>query len=663
MENENEDMPEEISVDDVKEIVPNDIMKEIETLQENVSALERENESMEGELSTLSEALSVVEEEDYLWTRMGPGTQFRDLPIQKLRELQERSWASYNLNPIAFRRINFVTNLVTGKQLQFLSSFSDIKGVIDKFWTDPLNKMPLKIKEYINQAQLDGEVFLRFFINTATGMVIIRVIPSEEIAQDDDIITDPDDPEIELYYKRRYVRKVYDGGTYRSSNLVEYIPSIDLIDERDDTPEEDLRSNKVRVEGELINRSLERTPYTESFMYHIKLTPISSKKRGMPVLASMLYWLTEYKNLLKSRILLNKARASYVLDVAVEGDEEQVKAERKKHRYPPRPGSVQVHSTKVTYEFKAPSVNADDVSADMRNVRMMAVAGAELPEDILTGDTKEAKVASSKSTKFAFIKTIEATQDFWRQHFLYGVIYVVLYSSMRWGKGVKKWYHIKVQLTDEEQDAAELAQHADEYQEDLEGIENKSLVDGKKYANLPSTSKKLLENVSVPGKAEASSQLGLSSPKEESENDDEEKDEIEKPKNFKIIKKRAWELVETVFPEVDTEELTALAQAFNIFSGIGMASRQTMATKAGLNWEIEKDRMDKEKEDSPPGLGGMPGSASKKGVPQKPMPAGMSPSSSVMKAMADNEEVDEKTSERMGAVGGSRSPVQDNLKK
>ena len=639
-----------------------DIQTQISNLEQEVQRLQNDNLGLESTVSELRESVSSIDEDDYIWTKITGASQYWDIPIQKFRELQERSWAAFNLNPIAMRRITFITNLVTGRQLQFLTAFSDIKNVIDSFWKNPLNKMPLKIKEYVNQAQLDGEIFIRFFINTNTGEVVARIIPSNEIVSDDDIICDPDDPEVVLYFKRRYYRRTYNDGTYLSQSETEYIPSVALMDERDTDSPDILKSNKVKIDVNSVNKALQGTKFTESFMYQIKISSVSNKKRGMPVLSTMLYWLTEYKNILKSRILLNKARAAHVLDVAVEGDEPAVKAEAAKHKYPPRPGSVMVHSTKVTYEYKSPSINADDVASDMRNVKLMVVAGSDLPEDILTGDTKEAKVASSKSTKFAFIKTVEATQDFWRWQFLYGIVYVVLYAARRWGKKLKEYYYVEVPLTTEEQKSNELAEHAGEYTEDLEGIENKPLLADKGISKLPNDVRSLLEDISTPGRAEASSQLGLLHPHEDAEHDG--IDEIKKPKATKVVKKLPWELIEVIFPEVDTEEITALAQAFNIFTGIGIASKESMSSKAGFDWGVEKERMKKEGEDAPPpSLGGLP--PNKKGLPQKPMPmpAGGGPPTGAKSDMAKSEELDPNTASRFGAIGGSRSPVQDSLKK
>src|SRR3972149_12325507 len=207
-----------------------DISQEISDLKSEIDDLHTENSTLESQITDLREsAITGIDDDELLWNRLSDVLGQVDIPGYKLRELQQRSWAAFNTTPIAYRRISFVTSLVTGKSLQFLSGYSDIKEVVDQFWKNPINQMSTKIKEYVNLVQIDGEIFFRFFIDTNTGEVTLRTIPSSEIVENDSIITDPDDDEIPLYYKRQYARNVYVDGRYSTQNLTEYIPSIYLM--------------------------------------------------------------------------------------------------------------------------------------------------------------------------------------------------------------------------------------------------------------------------------------------------------------------------------------------------------------------------------------------------------------------------------------------------
>jgi hypothetical protein len=394
--------------------------EQLQNLQEDVEELRQNNRILE----------SIIDEDENLWRALSDWRTEFDLPLEKQHEQMQRAWSAYCTNPIAFRQIQHITNFVTGEDLKFISPIPEVAEWINDFWRSPQNQMPLRIREYSNGFCINGNVFFRFYISKITGKVAIREIAPHEIKE---IIHDPDDVKTTVYFKREFTKHTYNLQIYEQELVREYIPSVDVIRNPNLTA-------KVKVDNTMVN--LGQPNNFESYIYHLKTPTVSGRKWGMTLFASHLYWLREYKNLLRHIVNLNKARSAYVMDVTVKGTERDVMLERRKHRVPPSPGSVLIHTDRVTYEYKGTNTGSANTQADLRAIKLMSVAGSGLPEHIVTGDASNANYSSTRSTNYPFIRMMQGFQEYWKYAYLYGILWTVLWAAAEYGP-LSKQYEVE----------------------------------------------------------------------------------------------------------------------------------------------------------------------------------------------------------------------------
>ena len=92
---------------------------------------------------------------------------------------------------------------------------------------------------------------------------------------------------------------------------------------------------------------------------HFKINSTSSEKRGRSELFPILGYLLRFKEFVNDRILLNKMRAMFALDVAVEGGGGGGARRRGPVQRAPGPAAVLVHNKAIEVEFKNANTNAE----------------------------------------------------------------------------------------------------------------------------------------------------------------------------------------------------------------------------------------------------------------------------------------------------------------
>jgi len=405
----------------------------------------------------------------------------KNLDVDYLKEIREESWKAFLTNPLAKRQVRNITSYLVGRGLKISSPSPDAQEIIDNFTSDPKNYWELFIREESNRLQIDGEIVVLLYVNTGDGTVIVRDIEPSEIV---DVILSPDDYREILALKRVYTKKIYsaDFKTYHTEQIEDYI--------RPGEPDPN-NSNIVR-----------------DFLF-IKMPTVATQFRGVPELASHLYWLKQYRQLLDARINLNKMRASFIWDVTVEGGDSDVQAVRAANSKAPRSGTVKFHNHKVKWEPKNLNINAQESEADLRAVKLMNVAGSGQPEFMVTGDASNANFASTQEATLSFLKCLEDYQDLF-EYFLGTLFKKVFYYAQKYGSAPQVFL-------------------------DNNGEE-------------------------ISGEA----------------------------------------LINLTFPETKPNDIEKLGKYLQTLQLMGIASDETLASMAGLNWEAEKSKMEAESVDNYP---------------------------------------------------------------
>lgn len=253
-----------------------------------------------------------------------------------------KCWEAATFNPIAKRITKIIPQFVLGRGVKGSIDSDEHQKAWDEFYKR--NRMRVRTYQALKEIVTFGEIFWRFF-QGREGLIVRSIDPSTIW----DIVTDEDDIEDVKYYHQQYVRM-------DTSPVPGHVP----------------------VPSTVVIRQI---PATE--VQHYKINSTSSEKRGRSELFPILGYLLRFKEFVNDRILLNKMRAMFALDVAVEGDAADVASAEEQFAEPPGPAAVLVHNSAVEVEFKNTSANAGDAQTDAETILKVIAIGAGVSENFL----------------------------------------------------------------------------------------------------------------------------------------------------------------------------------------------------------------------------------------------------------------------------------------
>jgi hypothetical protein len=254
------------------------------------------------------------------------------------------SWEAATRNPIGKRICDLIPQFVLGRGLVCTIDNAEHQHAWDQHWQR--NRMRWRMRQILKELLIYGEVFLRYF-DTKDGLLVRSLDPSTIW----DIITDPDDIESVDFYHQQYT-------------LLNMSPVPGYVS---------------RIPSQLIIRQIPG-PQID----HFKINCTSSEKRGRSQLYTILGWLLRFKEFCNDRVLQNKMRAMFSLDVTVKsGDPSDMMTVEELFNRPPAPGSVLIHNDAVELEFKNANVNANDSKTDADMLLKVIALGSGVSEAFL----------------------------------------------------------------------------------------------------------------------------------------------------------------------------------------------------------------------------------------------------------------------------------------
>lgn len=363
-------------------------------------------------VTKLTEAVSSLQAEEQGWINVSQGFVPWELSGEKRQKVIEKVRDVSKRNPIAGQIIDIKRYFTMGQGISFKAESPEVYEIIKDFWDDNSNKWFQRQSQLSDDLEIDGEFFLRFFINEYTGRVQVRSIPAWQIT---DIITDQEDNESPLWYKREWVEqkwdpesKLYKTAKYHTGADADYIPANEIL--------------------------------------HVKIgAPLYSRFGNSPIYR-ILGYLNAYKEWLEDRAKLNKARAAFAwkkkiksvvtgiagavsgvlttLNKAVTGLEKPV---------PPKTGGVIVENDGVEWSVVNSDVKADNASEDGRAIKLMICAGSGIFEHYL-GDAKVGNLASTKSMELPMLKMFEWRQKLFEEAVFKPIFQKVIQAAIDAGK-------------------------------------------------------------------------------------------------------------------------------------------------------------------------------------------------------------------------------------
>lgn len=378
----------------------------------NLLLMEELTESAWGRLTESTTQLEQMLAGDAGWQQLTARAQaeFSRTGLRQITAICRLMWLK---NPLIRRGVNLRAHYVWGQGVTVSSDQQAVQDIIDRTLEDPSTLRAVwgaRAREDLERtACTDGNVIISCR-TSRSGRVRLRTIDADEI---DDVITDPDDPDVPWFYKRTWTQAHVDAatGSRRQRTLIAWLPDIDHHP----------RVRPRQFAGHPIDWD---TPVT-----HVPSGAPASWTFGVPDVYPAIDWARAYTRFLEDWLAYVKSLARFAWQHKAKGRRvESVKAAHEATYEDRTDGRrTQAGRTMVGADDLQPIAHTGaHVDADSgRPVVMMVASALEVPYGWLTGDPDRGNLATAQTldrpTEMAFSHRQEQWADVIRRIIHYAV--------------------------------------------------------------------------------------------------------------------------------------------------------------------------------------------------------------------------------------------------
>lgn len=279
------------------------------TQRELIETLSSQNYQLTERLASLEMALETAN-----W-RMLSMEADQEFSREGLALIIELCRVMYLKNPLVKRAVEVKRLYLWGQGISVKAADAAVQDVLTAFLDDHKNQAELTshqarmAKEV--ERQTDGNLFFVFFVNSATGRVRVRTVPTEEI---ETIICNPDDAKEPWFYRRSWTQSTLDpqSGATELRSQSAYYPDWRY------TP-----TAKPPTIGGLPVR-------WETPIYHIKTGGFSNWQFGVPEVYAAIDWARAYKEFLEDWASIVRAYRRFAFQLSTPGGKSAIAAAKTK---------------------------------------------------------------------------------------------------------------------------------------------------------------------------------------------------------------------------------------------------------------------------------------------------------------------------------------------
>ncbi len=337
----------------------------------------------------LQEATQTVEQEllaeDEGWTKLGGASS--ELPSDTRIANIKQSRLYYLKDPLAKQSIRLWTDYTFGTGVSWHADDENVQDALKTFWDSPDNKAVLSTRgqrKASDKLLVDGEVFFAIFLGP-DGQATLRTIDPLEITE---IITDPDDIEKVMYYRRLWATRQGQSKEtiYRGTRNIEDQPCLDIT-------------------GASVKQN------DDALVYHLAYNTIG--QRGNPLLLPALDWIKQYRRFLASRVAIMLALARFAWKIKVQGGQTAVTATKAVYQDKlPAAGSMLIENMASETQPIRIDTGAQNAYQDARMLKLQVCAAVGIPEQYF-GDISTGNLATAKTVELPMLKMFESYQSVW----------------------------------------------------------------------------------------------------------------------------------------------------------------------------------------------------------------------------------------------------------
>lgn len=321
-------------------------------------------------------AVKVVD--DKWWTQITDAAAPNDVRWVDRQTTLADALSAWRLNPLARQLVRLTRGFVLQNGITFHTKQKKDQKWLNEFWTHKQNRMARRLPQWCDALTLFGEVFPVLFFNHADGMSYVRTVPAKAI---DNIITKPGDYETHLAYHQ--IADPILPGMEGNASLIAPV------------------GGREWLSSAAVMERWASLPDNKPEMLHFAVNVPDGGIRGSGDLDPVLNWLSMYKDWLTDRWTINKAKASHVWDLKVEGADATVLRNRKREleKAVAHAGGFYVHNEKESLNVVYPGIAADSVEPDGKAMRLMIAAGGGVALHHLGENDSVTRASSSNSDR------------------------------------------------------------------------------------------------------------------------------------------------------------------------------------------------------------------------------------------------------------------------
>jgi len=296
--------------------------------------------------------------EDLKWRRLTGNANRELLPTTQDRMIEIAYWL-YQTNALAGWLIDITTAFIMAEELPYESKDEDVKGVLDGFWNDPINRMDLYLPKHVSELHIFGELCMPAFVAEQTGRVRLGYVDPAQIGV---VVTDPENVKMQIgILTKGWIGEV--AGYQINQEPKKY--SIVLPEEADYVLSP--TAKKMRAQ------------FTDGDCFYFSINNVTNSPRGRSSLLSVCDWLDAYEQYLFDFADKWPLQNAFVWDLVVQGGTIE-EITKQVNNFSKKSGSVFGHNEKVTLEAVAPEMKAIDAQTGARMFRNHILGRFGYPE-------------------------------------------------------------------------------------------------------------------------------------------------------------------------------------------------------------------------------------------------------------------------------------------
>lgn len=275
----------------------------------------------------------------------------RDLTPLTQQRMQEVALYLWEQNLLANRLIELPVAYLLAEGVKLKVADEENQAVLDRFWSDPINEMDLKLIAKVRELALYGEQCYPAFANEINGHVRLGYLDPSVI---ETVVTDPDNRSQPIGIVTVKDKR---GRAYRYRIII-------------NGPEEVFTARTRAI----------RETFTDGEAFYFRVNGLANGRRGRSDLLAHADWLDAYDSYLFGEIDRATFMRSFIWDVTLTGANPEEVKKRAREIVAPKPGSVRVHNDAEKWSEITPDLKSQDSDALARLFRNHVLGGGTIPE-------------------------------------------------------------------------------------------------------------------------------------------------------------------------------------------------------------------------------------------------------------------------------------------